>query len=153
VIGRRRLGAALAVAAVLAIGGDADAAQCSISTTPVAFGDYDVLSPLPVDSVGAVIYQCNGGADVIAITISAGSGGTFTPRKLASVTDWLAYNLYRDPNRSVIWGNGTSGTSFYYTSSIPNNRDVSVPVYGRIAPSQDVRAGIYTDNVSVTVNF
>ena len=53
----------------------------------------------------------------------------------------------------MIWGNGTGGTSFYATANIPNNRDVSVPVYARVPAGQDVRAGSYADNVSVTVNF
>jgi spore coat protein U-like protein len=150
---RRRWIAAAVVAVAFGAGRQAEAAQCTIATTSVAFGNYDVLDPVPVDSVGSVVYRCNGGADTIAITISAGSAGSFTPRKLSSPSDWLAYNLYRDPSRAVVWGNGTAGTSFYVATAIPNNRDVSVAVYARIPPGQDVRAGSYADNVSVTVNF
>ena len=151
---RPRLAVLLVLIAILLMGRDAEAAQCSISTTPVVFGTYDVFVPAPLDSVGAVVYRCNGGAHLIAIMISSGLGGGFAPRKLfRSATEWLGYNLYRDPSRTVIWGNGTGGTSFYVTGSIPNNTNVSVPVYGRVDPGQDVRAGIYGDFVSVTVNF
>jgi spore coat protein U-like protein len=145
--------ACVALMAVLAFGADVDAAQCSISTTPVTFGAYNVFVTAPLDSVGSVIYNCNGGAQVIGITISAGQGGTFGPRKLFRAAEWLGYNLFRDPSRTVVWGNGTGGTSYYWSSSIPNRTDVSVPVYGRINPGQDVRAGTYADNVSVTINF
>jgi spore coat protein U-like protein len=150
---RRLMATAAVLVAMALVGGDAEAAQCSISATPVSFGTYDVFAAAPLDSLGSVMYRCSGGAKVIAITISDGWGGSFTPRKLLSFTGWLGYNLYRDPSRSVVWGNGTSGTSFYATTNIPNNRDVSVPVYGRVDAGQDVRAGLYGDYVSVTVNF
>ena len=150
---RRLLAASVVATGILLVGGDVEAAQCSISTTSVAFGTYNVFVPTPLDSLGAVVYRCNGGAHTIQITINQGLGGTFSPRKLFKATEWLGYNLYRDPSRTTIWGNGTSGTSFYVTSSIPNNRDVSVPVYGRVVSGQDVRAGAYADSVSVTVNF
>ena len=151
---KRLFAASVVLLAIVFAGRDAEAAQCSVSTTSVLFGTYDVFVPTPLDSVGAVVYECNGGAKVIALTISQGLGGTYTPRKLfRSATEWLGYNLYRDPSRTVIWGNGTGGTSSYTSTNIPNNRDVSVPVYGRINPGQDVRAGIYGDFLTVTVNF
>ena len=150
---RRAIAVVVVLIGTILAGGEAEAAQCSISTTPVQFGTYDVFVMSPLDSVGAVVYQCRG-ASVIAITLSQGLGGGFAPRKLfTSAAEWLGYNLYRDPSRTAVWGNGTSGTSYYVTSSIPNNTNVSVPIYGRVDPGQDVRAGAYGDFVSVTVNF
>jgi spore coat protein U-like protein len=149
---RKLIAVSVVLVGVLLASGKAEAAGCSISATPVAFGTYDVFVTMPLDSVGGVTYNCNGGAKSIAITISQGGAGTFA-RKLFQTTEWLGYNLYRDPSRAVVWGNGTSGTAFYFTTSVPNNTDVSVPVYGRVDPGQDVRAGSYGDHVSVTINF
>jgi spore coat protein U-like protein len=144
---------ACVAAVVMFCASEARAAQCSISTTPVSFGGYNVFASSPTDSLGAVVFNCNGGAKVLAITISAGSGGTFTPRKLMKASEWLGYNLYRDPSRTVVWGNGTSGTSYFLTADVPNKTDISIPVYGRVPAGQDVTAGSYSDSVSVVVNF
>ena len=144
---------AVSIGLFLMGGGSAEAAQCSVSTTPVTFGTYDVFVPTPLDSVGSVVYRCNGGAPTIAITMSAGQGAGFSPRKLFSASEWMGYNVFRDPSRTVVWGDGTGGTSFYVTASIPNNIDVSVPAYGRVDAGQDVRAGAYADHISVTINF
>src|SRR5215207_3358285 len=117
----RRLAAACLVAAGLMVSvSDADAAQCQIATSPVLFGNYNVFLTMATDSLGSVVYQCNGGAHVIQILISTGTAGAFTPRKLVNAGEWLGYNLYRDALRSVIWGTGVGGTSFYTATDIPN---------------------------------
>jgi spore coat protein U-like protein len=143
----------LAVTAIVCFAGRADAANCSVSTTPVLFGTYDVFTPAALDSVGSIVLDCNGARDVV-VSIDQGRAGTFTPRKLyLNTTEWLGYNLYRDPARAMVWGDGTSGTSFYYNPRLPNNEPVSLPIFGRIPAGQDVRAGTYSDNLSVTINF
>lgn len=150
---RRLVMACVVMAAMVASGREAEAAGCSVSVSPIVFGTYDVFAPAPLDSVATVVYNCNGEINLMAITISAGQGGGFAPRKSFSGTEWLGYNLYRDPSRAIVWGNGTGGTSLHVVRDVAKNIDVNVPVYGRIDPGQDVRAGSYADNVSVTVNF
>jgi spore coat protein U-like protein len=143
----------LVIAGIALSGGSAEAATCSISTTPVSFGTYDVFTPASVDSVGSVILNCNGGKNIV-VSINPGQAGTFSPRKmLMNASEWLGYNLYRDASRSVVWGDGTGGTSFASIPSLPNNQDTSVPIYGSVPPGQDVRAGSYADSLSVTINF
>jgi spore coat protein U-like protein len=138
---------------ILMCGGSAEAANCTIATTPVSFGTYDVFTPASLDSVGSVVLNCNGGKNVV-VAINQGQSGTFSPRKLfMNAIEWLGYNLYRDASRSVVWGDGTGGTSFYFAPSLPNNQDTAVPIYGSVPPGQDVRAGSYADNLSVTINF
>lgn len=63
----------------------------------------------------------------------------------------LNYNLYLDSARTTIWGNGTSGTSFITTSPAVANNDLTV--YGRTLLGQNVSAGIYSDSVTVTVEW
>ena len=52
-----------------------------------------------------------------------------------------------------MWGDGTGGTRVYSEHAQPNNHLVTVPVYGRIFGAQDVSAGIYLDNLIVTLDF
>jgi spore coat protein U-like protein len=66
----------------------------------------------------------------------------------------LNYNLYKDAARTVIWGDGTSGTqNLFVQNPQPNNQDISVPIYGRIPAGQGAGVGNYTNTLAVTINF
>jgi spore coat protein U-like protein len=58
----------------------------------------------------------------------------------------LAYNLYTDASYSRIWGDGTSST--HVQTGIGE-----FIVYGRIPAQQNVKAGLYTDMVTVLVEW
>ena len=133
---------------------DQAAAQCSISTTSVNFGSYNVFVPSASDSAGSLTYRCLLPLSV-QITLTKGSSATFSPRTLIKAAEPLQYNLYRDASRSLIWGDGTGGTSIYSATvtifQIATN--IAVTVYGRIPARQDISAGTYTDTVTATINF
>jgi spore coat protein U-like protein len=144
-----------AVAAVLFASGAArlEAAQCSISTTPVVFGTYNVFSSAPVDSTGTVSYQCNGGAKNVLLTMTRGQSVTYLPRQLEKGSEKLTYNLFLDAARTTIWGDFSAGTGGYSNVDPPNKQDFNVTVYGRIPAGQDISAGSYSDTVTVLMNF
>ncbi|HET8562425.1 MAG TPA: spore coat protein U domain-containing protein [Candidatus Binatia bacterium] len=58
-----------------------------------------------------------------------------------------------DAARTLIWGDGTGGTYVYSVTNPPLNQNVTVTVYGRIPPRQNVRAGSLSSTVSVIINF
>lgn len=130
----------------------ADAAHCTISTTSVSFGSYDVFASTPTDTTGTVSFTCTGNADV-TITLSKGGGSTFNPRTLNGGADTLNYNLFRDAARTTIWGDGTGSTATYTLVNVPNNAAQNLTIYGRIPAAQDVSAGTYTDSVTVNIDF
>lgn len=149
----RRTAVAAAAVLVLLAGSHVEAAQCTVSTTAVTFGTYNVFNPAPVDSTGTVRYNCNGGAQSVVIAITRGQSATFMPRTLKKGTEALAYNLFQDASRTTVWGDGTGGAQFYYGGNPPNTVDVTLTIFGRIPPSQDITAGAYSDNVTVMVLF
>ena len=142
----------VALAMLLWCTGRAEAANCTISITSVTFGSYNVFTVAHTDSAGSVTYRCSGNANVM-VTITTGQSGTFSPRRLANGAQQLAYNLFIDAARSVVWGDGSAGTQTHTQNNVPNNTNVTVNVYGRIPAAQDVTAGSYADSVSVTINF
>lgn len=147
--------ARLAVAAAMAwwlAGGAPVEASCTISTTGVSYGTYDVFSSSAVDSTGTVTYNCLLVTSV-QITMSKGSAPTFSPRQMPNGAEVLTYNLYLDASRTTIWGDGTGGTSVYSQTLPPLGTNVNVTVYGRVPAGQDVSAGTYSDNVTATINF
>jgi len=149
----RPCAAAFVLLALLAFP-DQAAAQCSISTSSVNFGSYDVYVPSARDSTGSLTYNCLLPLSV-QVTLTKGSSATFSPRTLKKAAEALQYNLYRDAGRSLIWGDGTGGTSIYSATvtifQIATN--ITVTVYGRIPAQQDISAGAYNDTVTATINF
>jgi spore coat protein U-like protein len=119
---------ALAMIAMLAAPAIAEAqlgVNCTIGTTPVAFGDYNVLSATPKTTTGSVTYQCTLGVNII-VTLSRGSSAAFDPRTMRNGAEVLNYNLYRETTFQTIWGDGTGGTQTYTAFAAaagPGDRD------------------------------
>ena len=130
-------------------------AACTIETTGVAFGSYNVFNAAPVDSTGTITYRCGlieALFRTITITLSAGQSGTYTGRTMRKGADSLVYNLYRDASFTQVWGNQSGGTVIY-SARPPYNTDVDLIVYGRVPAGQDVSSGVYTDTIVATINF
>jgi spore coat protein U-like protein len=128
----------------------AHAQLCSVSTSSVSFGIYNVFSTTPLPSTGSVTLRCLFPTKV-AVWLGKGGAGTNLPRQMSSGVNRLAYNLYVDPAHTAIWGDPN-----------PNHVDLDVSwflwpgtltVYAQIPAGQDVPAGTYSDAVTVTINF
>jgi len=164
---RRWRGAALAGAACCGLlAGPAAwaAADCSVSTTGVAFGIYDPTTAAATDSVGNLTLLCthvSGGGQRVnySVALSTGSSGTFTQRLMRAGTSTLNYNLFDTAARARIWGDGSAGTvvisdGFAVGPGQGNNRrEVVYPIYGRIPAQQAVATGNYSDTIVVTLTF
>ena len=152
----RRGGALLAAVAVGMTSASASAlSSCAImGVTGMSFGAYDTQNSRPVDSTGAVSIRCTGVDSMDSVQIHLGRGGANSSiaRSMRYGNDRLAYNLYVDAQRTLVWGDGTGGTAIY-SRRPPDGREVSVPVFGRIPPLQSVVPGPYSDMVVVTVLF
>jgi spore coat protein U-like protein len=128
------------------------AAPCSISTVPVGFPEYDPLTFGPTDGSGTISYSCNE-KWVVRIELSPGGGNACVPwRTMTGPGDTLLYNLYLDPTRQTVWGNGSASTSAW-TRPANGGKSGTVTIYARIPPRQDVAVGAYSDSVTVTVMF
>jgi spore coat protein U-like protein len=139
----------------------AAAQACSVQSTAASFGSYNPGSTIPNDTAGTVQVTCQllaiGLAVPYTLTASAGSGGSFGSRKLLNGSAALAYQLYTDAGRSVVWGDGTGGSSAI-TGSLTAITGLIVigspiPIYGRIAAGQVAAVGSYSDTVLVTITY
>jgi spore coat protein U-like protein len=81
------------------------------------------------------------------VTIDAGLAfGNGTRRMtLGAGADFLAYEVYVDSARTIVW----SSTPV----SVPAGNGATVPFFGRVFAQQDVSVGAYTDTLTVTFNF
>ena len=149
----RLLLASIAAICVLSASSASAAPSCTISTTSVNFGNYNVFGGAPTDSTGTITFNCKGNANNIVITLSKGGSATYNPRTMLKSGEALNYNLFQDAARTSIWGDGSGGTSTYTNANPANNTDINVTVYGRVPIGQDVSAGAYSDTVSAVINF
>lgn len=139
--------------AALLVNGREAAAQpwvsCSISTTSMSFGMYDVFSGASLPTTGAIFYSCNWHARIQVTLSRGGYAPNNNPRQMANGDSRLDYNLYLDAAHTLIWGDPSPNhynRSGWFISG-------SLTVYGLIPAGQDVPAGIYSDSVTATVNF
>jgi spore coat protein U-like protein len=146
----------LALLPLFALASRADGALiCTFgSVTGVNFGSYDVFSASATTATGSISYSCTGtgGSKTSTISLSTGSG-TFANRTLRSGGNVLNYNLYPTAAYSQPWGDGTGVTYQYGPFDPANKSSVTLPVYGKIPPLQDVGVGNYTDTITVTFQF
>ena len=136
-------------------GGPARAAlNCTVSATPVAFGQYSPLAAADLDSTGNVQVSCDGGKGQVTIQLSPGASGDANDRRMYSGASFLQYNLYDRAARNQVWGDGAGGTRTV-RFNVPKNQPISydATVYGRVFAGQSPAAGFYVDNIVVTVLF
>lgn len=132
------------------------AANCTITTSAVAFGAYDPVvtnASTDLNGTGTVTVACtkNTGATVDLGTGSAPNWNG-TTRRMSGGADFLTYALYKDSSRSQVWGIGlASGTTASYTALTKDTVDLTV--YGKVQSGQDVAVGSYTDTIVATINY
>lgn len=136
------------------------AGECSVSATSLNFGNYNPLDLLPRDSSAAVNVSCNlllglSLAVSYELRLSTGSGGGYGLRTLVGPGTPLGYQLYLDPARLLVWGDGTAGTATVTDSFLLGLLGVNrqYPVYGRLPAGQQVAGGLYADSITVTLDF
>ncbi|MGH7823054.1 MAG: Csu type fimbrial protein, partial [Candidatus Binatia bacterium] len=146
-------GIAVVVGSILFFAEPAAAQFCRVEVTgDVGFGDYDPLESGDLDASGQIRYRCPAAVLIARVKITSGSSGSFSPRTMTQGGEQLGYNLYLDASRSVVWGDGTGGTSFL-TLAPPSPLFQSQPVYARTSLGQDVSAGAYGDSVVVVLEW
>jgi spore coat protein U-like protein len=128
-------------------------AACSLTSTTVLFGSYDIFNSAPLDTLGQIIFRCGNNDHNISISLDKGGAPTFAPRRMLNGANTLNYNLYLDAARTTIWGDGTGGTQNFFFQNPANNQDISIPLYGRIPAGQSTSAGNYSNTLTVTINF
>ena len=132
---------------------------CDVSSTSLAFGNYDALNASPTDSSGTVTVKCSLTLAALLVNwevrLDQGSFGSYATRQMGSGAHRLNYNIYRDAARTSIWGNGSGGTNVLSDGRLLTIglNTFNYSMYGRIFAGQDRPAGAYSDTIMVTLLF
>jgi spore coat protein U-like protein len=117
--------------------GPAAAQTCTVTVSPVVFGNYSPLAAAPLDTTGQVIVNCMDTAGYVVALNAGANGGGFNNRHLANGNSRLFYQLYSDSARTRIWGNGTGGST-----TVQAPASATLTVYARVPARQNVTAGL-----------
>ncbi len=134
------------------------AISCTMSMTNIAFGSVDVLSGATVDVTGTATITCSGASSNttyrFCTDIRSGADVSGTQRRMASGTNRLNFDLYKDAARTQPWGNYTNnflggGSQNDFTSNGSGNISATITVYARLAGSQQTAIpGSYSETMN-----
>ncbi|MCU1500146.1 MAG: Spore coat protein [Acidimicrobiales bacterium] len=126
-------------------------AECKLqSAGALSFGSDGVLDSV-ISSTSALSVQCtNGTTYAVGLDAGAGSGATTSVRRMTAAGATLNYALYRDSNRTQLWGDIVATDTFGGTG---NGSAQTVTVYGSVPVQSTPAAGSYADTVQVTVTY
>lgn len=127
-------------------------ANCLFNVSNLDFGNYhspyqrtDVLSSSPI---GVMCDNLSSG-NTLTIKMYQGQSSNYN-RYLSNGKDNLYYNLYLDSARSVVWGDGTNGTSVYNGAI---NQNTNVMIFSSIFKKQNISPGMYQDSIVFEMSF
>ncbi|NII09428.1 spore coat U domain-containing protein [Oleiagrimonas sp. C23AA] len=127
----------------------------TISATSVNFGTYDASAPSPSLSTGNVRLACGYTFALLpaaTIRLSRGQGPNYATRRMMAGGQSLRYNLFTSSARTSVWGDGSGGSQMVTVAALLA-ASMNLTVYGSVAPGQYVRAGAYSDQITVTVEY
>jgi len=128
------------------------AAHCSVSTQSLAFGNYDIFFPGPLDATTYLSIQCDTPAPFrVSMDSGANNNGGFLFRNMSSGAEMLSYNLYLDSARNMVWGDGRDGSDVLIGEGALSPQ--RIPVYGRIPAGQNAGVGTYSDSIIVNIDL
>lgn len=151
----RTLGAVAFGAAALC-SAPALAVTCSVTANPIAFGNYNGVTKAQITTTSTFTVTCTGpGSFSYVISLSPGRSGTATARYLASGTNRLNYQVYKDAGYSQVFGNGAGGTYTFTGSATLGSGSASgsATLYSIIPAGQGPTPGSYSDTLTLQVSY
>jgi spore coat protein U-like protein len=133
------------------------AASCSVASTPMSFGGYNGSSALPTVSTATISVTCLALDRPTIVNVNIALTGGRGARQLSLGADRLNMEIYTDANRSIIFGDGTGGSTLLSgsgTASQVTPLRMNFTVYGRVQARQRLpRSGSYMDALTVLMTY
>lgn len=121
------------------------------TTTDLDFGSIPGLITSNTDQTSTIGMTCTGRtAWNVGLNNGQNASGSIRRMRLGATGNYVAYELYSNPGRTIRWGNTIN------TDTIPGTGTgsaQSLTVYGRVPATQTVPSGSYSDIITVTVTY
>ena len=130
---------------------------CSLEVTPLIFGEYLPYRGIPTDSTATLTVICiNHSTSVgqLSGSITLMGATPSTNRQLRQGLQALRYQLYLDPARTELWGDGNNSLAISGTITFETHYRQEIMIYGRIYANQNTAtANAYIDNINSTLDY
>ncbi|MHC5308360.1 Csu type fimbrial protein [Bartonella sp. LJL80] len=118
------------------------------SVDGIDFGTHAVVTD-SISGEGKITVACTD-KTAYKLKLDKGQNGTdVSTRKMLNGTSTLNYNLYTAADGQSVWGD----TEANWKTGVGNGQNQDYSVYGIVAGSQPVVAGVYSDAVTVTLEY
>jgi spore coat protein U-like protein len=127
-------------------------AACAVTASDINFGTVGSLATLH-DGTGQLQAACSLSTPYTIAMDGGSTAANIAARKLSlggAGAGIIGYQLYRDAARTLVWGNGTTGT---VQSGTGNGAAQTIPVYARIPVQATPAPGTYEDTITVTLTY
>jgi spore coat protein U-like protein len=138
----------IAAAALLLPAAAAAQPPCDVSLSLVDFGRLELRQGGEI--TGRVSVRCDRPTR-FALVLSEGHGSYRMRRMRGPEGHELRYNLFVDPARRLVWGDGVSEGTARLVGESDGRRGAELVVYGRVPAGQRVPAGSYGDALAVVI--
>lgn len=125
---------------------------CVVTALPLSFTSYNPTSTSDTDSTTTMAVICTAGTPYTVALSKGTNGSAVNARKmiLTAGSDLLDYQLFSNAGRTANWGT-TDGSDTIVGAATGIAQTVTI--YGRIPAGATVPAGVYTDTVTVSINY
>jgi len=126
--------------------------NCAISAADdLDFGSVAGIINANQDQTSGITFTCTGRTPWnIALSNGQNASGNTRRMRLGASSNYVTYELYRDPARSQRWGTTIGSDTVAGTGT---GTTQSLTVYGRVPATQTIPAGSYSDVVTITVTY
>lgn len=129
---------------------------CTVSGGLLNFGAAidPLAAALPVDASASLTVVCTNTTPysvALDAGVNAGGAANFGSRAMKSGSDLLAYQLYTNAARNIVWGDGSGGSSS--AAGTGSGSSQTLTIYGRLPSLSGVVPGSYSDTVTVTISY
>ena len=121
---------------------------CIVVVSPLAFPNPNTSTATNDNGTSAVTISCTATKSNVNITLNAGLNFADSVRQMKSGSNLLPYVIYKDSGRTSAVGNGDTLNDDDIVALTPS----IISIYGQI-PAASKPAGVYSDTVTITVNY
>ncbi|QJR14835.1 spore coat protein U domain-containing protein [Usitatibacter palustris] len=133
-------------------------ANCTVTSSPIAFGSYDSLAAGATTATGALQLTCSQGTTP-SVAVGLGGNALATQRRMVNAGNYLPYNVLQPTSNAA--NAACTGATTDYPSVAPGFALTAAPstaartfnLCGSIAPGVSVPIGAYSDTVLATITF
>jgi spore coat protein U-like protein len=125
--------------------------KCTVTASTLNFGSSVGLLASAVPATTTLGVQCSNGTPYnVGLDAGLNGGGNINARKMVLGANSVAYQLYQNSGRTIVWGN-TIGANTVPGTGTGNSQ--SLTVYGNVPAQTTPPAGSYNDTITVTVTY